>query len=531
MKILSPPNDSIRRNTRGSRGLGIIGIVTGKLARSLTFCAGAWDQFWFQPRDSYSLAVLRLLAGGMLLYSHLIWGMELEAFFGSAGWNNAGVVQTLQSDSYALSFWWYVPDSWLMPVHVICCLILAMFFLGAFTRVTSVLAWLIAVSYAHRAMLANYGLDQIVSVLVLYLMLAPCGQYLSIDAWRRRWSRGQPNEVRPSVMATVASRLVQCHLCVMYLFAGLSKLQGISWWTGDAVWETLANYEYQALDMTFLAAFPFVTHLATHVTVAWEISFSALVWNRYLRPFVLVIGTSMHLGIGMFLGMWTFGLTMMFGYVTFISSDRLRYLIHGICRIPSASVPVKELDTETKTTPTVGAKAAADVCQSAGPSPLIIVCQSVLTQLKVLRHFHGYGQRVLMVDGMAQARELCRCCDGTVVSLNANFESEDGEYWTQQIMEINPQARFIYFLDGVGLPRTVGKTRVVERPATLRKIRIAIESVTGQAMQRIEVAPRLDDQGIAAEYANAIDTILARQEQSSDATGDSSASSTTNSPR
>ncbi len=409
-------------------------------------------------------------------------------------------LQALQSDSYALSFWWYVPDSWLMPVHVSCCLILAMFFLGAFTRVTSVLSWLIAVSYAHRAMLANYGLDQIISVLILYLMLAPCGQYLSIDAWRRRWSSGQPNKVSASVMANVACRLVQCHLCVIYLFAGLSKLQGTSWWNGDAVWETLANYEYQAVDMTFLAAFPFVTHLATHATVAWEVSFSALVWNRYLRPFVLLIGISMHLGIGMFLGMWTFGLSMMFGYVTFIPSDRLRYFVHGTCRIPAASVPANELDAETKPTPTTGAEVNSDPHDPLGSSLLIIVCQSISTHVKVLRYFHGYGQRVLMVDGMAQARELCRCCDGTVVSLDARFNEEDGDYWSQQIMDINPRARFIFFLDGIDLPRTVGNTRIVDRPATLRKIRMAIESVTGQAMQRIEVAPQHDGDGITEEY-------------------------------
>lgn len=461
---------------------------------------------------------MRILAGGMLLYSHLVWGMELEAFFGSAGWNNAGVVQALQSDSYALSFWWYVPESWLMTVHVCCCLVLAMFFLGAFTRVTSVLTWMIAVSYAHRAMLANYGLDQIISVLILYLTLAPCGQYLSVDAWRRRWSSGQPNKVSPSVMANVASRLVQCHLCVMYLFAGLSKLQGRSWWNGDAVWETLANYEYQTMDLTFLAAFPFVTHLATHMTVAWEVSFSALVWNRYLRPFVLLIGTSMHMGIGMFLGMWTFGLTMMFGYVTFIPSDRLRYLVHGICRIPAASIPSEESDTETNPMP-------------AGAGLLIIVCQSISTQLKVLRYFHGYGQRVLMVDGMAQARELCRCCEGTVVSLDARLNDQDGEYWMQQMIDVNPRTRFVFFLDGVDFPRTIGNARIIDRPATLRKIRMAIESVTGQEMQRIGVSPHQDGDGIREEYANSIDMILSRQEQSSEVTADSNPLSTPNSPR
>lgn len=531
MNVLSPLNESTGKDAGARSGLEALGILKGKLASSLTFCIDQWDRFWFQARDPYSLAIMRILAGGMLLYSHLVWGMQLQAFFGSAGWNNAGIVQTMQSDSYALSFWWYVPDAWLMPVHVVCCLVLAMFFLGAFTRVTSVLAWLIAVSYAHRAMLANFGLDQILSVLILYLTLAPCGQYLSIDAWRRRWSSGQANKVSPSVMANVACRLVQCHLCVMYLFAGLSKLQGISWWNGDAVWETLANYEYQSLDMTFLAAIPFVTHLATHATVAWEISFSALVWNRYLRPFVILIGTSMHLGIGMFLGMWTFGLTMMFGYVTFIPSHRLRYFVHGICRVPAASIPWNELGAQTRPTSIIGENINEDVHDSADANLLIIVCQSVSTQLKTLRYFHSFGQRVLLVDGMDQARELCHCCEGTVISLDARFGEQDGEYWTQQIMDVNPRTRFIYFLDGANLPRTVENARIVDRPVTLRKIRMAIESLTGQTMQRMEVSCQDDGDGITEAYASAIDTILSRQSQSSELKAETNALSTPNSPR
>ena len=210
--------------------------LRGQLKAAADLVADAWDRFWFRPSDPYSLAVLRLLVGGMLFYSHLVWGIDLQAFFGSAGWNNAGLVQALQNDSFAWSFWWYVPDSWLLPVHVVCCLILLMFFLGAFTRITAVLSWLIAISYAHRAMLANYGLDQIVCVLTLYLCLSPCDQYLSVDAWRRRWLRGKRNQVSPSIMANVTCRLIQVHLCVIYLFAGLSKLQGQSWWNGNAVW-------------------------------------------------------------------------------------------------------------------------------------------------------------------------------------------------------------------------------------------------------------------------------------------------------
>ena len=60
----------------------------------------------------------------------------------------------------------------------------------------------------------------------------------------------------PSVTANLAIRLIQIHMCVIYLFAGTGKLMGEAWWDGTAMWMALANLEYQSLDMTWLAGWP-----------------------------------------------------------------------------------------------------------------------------------------------------------------------------------------------------------------------------------------------------------------------------------
>jgi hypothetical protein len=138
-----------------------------------------------------------------------------------------------------------------------------------------------------------------------------------------RWLGGQSID-RLSASANVALRLIQLHLCIIYLWAGLGKLQGEAWWTGDAIWLALANQEYQSMDMTWLASFPRLLELLTHATIFWELSFSALVWPKATRWVMLSIGAMMHLGIGMFLGMWTFGSIMIFSYVSFASGAWLR---------------------------------------------------------------------------------------------------------------------------------------------------------------------------------------------------------------
>ena len=300
----------------------------------------AWEQwvaFWFAPTDPAPLGLLRLLVGGMLVYSHLVWGLNLPAFLGPNGWNSEELVREFQKQQWKLSFWWLVPEAEMQTVHRACIAILVLFWFGCGTRLTSILSFMIHISYCQRAPLSNYGLDQILGILTMYLMIGPAGAVYSVDSlWNRfrRWRRASTrNTIRPdaspvrSRSAGLALRLIQVHYCVIYFFAATAKLQGETWWTGEALWQVFANYEYQSVDLTWLALFPELGQLMTHVTLLWELSFAYLIWVRRLRPVMLILGTGMHLGIGAFLGMWTFGLAMIFGYVAFLKPATVRKIL------------------------------------------------------------------------------------------------------------------------------------------------------------------------------------------------------------
>ena len=110
----------------------------------------------------------------------------------------------------------------------------------------------------------------------------------------------------------------------LFLLRGFEAEKGTPWWNGEAIWMALSNTEYQTTDMTWLAWYPWASDIATHVTVLWEMTFWMLVWRPAWRPMTLLVGVCMHLGIGVCLGMWTFGLIMMFTYISFIPPDTLR---------------------------------------------------------------------------------------------------------------------------------------------------------------------------------------------------------------
>lgn len=305
------------------------------------YLAGAvrgWNRFWFTPSDPATLAVIRICTGAMLFYTHLVWSFDLEAFFGPDGWLPRELLRHGQNwtmwgmkeyhfDTLWSYFWYIKSPTVLWIAHIGALVVFLLLTLGLFSRVMSVLAYLIAVSYVHRVVPgAFFGLDKINCMLAMYLMLGPCGACFSLDRWLKR-QKADDDELPPpkrSVGANVALRMIQLHMCVIYLFAGLGKLQGVTWWDGSAVWESVANLEYQSLDMTWLAHWPRLITLMTHVTVFWELFYIVLVWHRAWRPAVLASAVVVHGGIALAMGMITFGLIMLVGNAAFLSPRFVR---------------------------------------------------------------------------------------------------------------------------------------------------------------------------------------------------------------
>ncbi len=286
----------------------------------------AWNRFWFTPTDPATLSFIRLLAGGLLLYTHFIWSFDLTGFIGPEGYTPLSYMESVADREWSVwsVFQWIGPTWLLWSVHIFALVVFAMLFFGLFSRVAAVLAYLLAVSYAQRVTPgAFFGLDKTNCMLAMYLMLAPCGARYSLDRlWRLR--RGDKSEAAESTTANIAIRLLQIHLCIVYLFSGMAKLEGPTWKLGTAMWWSAANYEYQAVDLTWLAGWPMIVALLTHMTVFWELYYCCLVWNRFTRPIVLWMAMLIHGGIAIFMGMITFGLAMIIANLAFLKPETVR---------------------------------------------------------------------------------------------------------------------------------------------------------------------------------------------------------------
>ncbi len=322
-------------------------LATGP-ARLASSAWRGWDRFAFAPADPTPLGLIRVAVGALLTWSVFVYGLDLFAYLGRDGWANLEVVEMFRRERTpgAWSFWFHVPDAMLRPAWVLCLAILVAFTMGLWSRVTAALAWAIAVSTANRAPISVYGFDDVVTTWAFYLAISGAsGQAVSLDRFFARWGRNRAEVARrhkdgrwtpppgvpaPSVSANIGLRLIQCHLVLIYGLSGLSKLRGPAWWEGMAIWGTLADAEFRLFDLTWLASYPILLNLMTHLALFLEISYVALIWVRPIRPIVLAGVTAMHLGIGLTLGLFEFAAAMLAANLAFASGPWLRSLVAGL---------------------------------------------------------------------------------------------------------------------------------------------------------------------------------------------------------
>lgn len=293
----------------------------------------AWDQFWFQATRPESLAVIRICCGAMLVYMHVIWISLIPNFFGPNAWINLPTIRMLHESDSGWSWLHYVDNPAILYAHEAIAIIAstAMCF-GLMTRIAIPVAWWFTLMVCHRMTGALFGLDQTAMMLTTYLIWSNCGSMWSLDsrlAIRKGTSWLLPAS-NPAVCNNVVTRLIQLHLCVIYLFGGLSKMRGEMWWDGSAFWFSIVNYEYQSLNLTWLGNFPFVIGFITAVTIFWETFYIATVWPKLTRPITLAMAVLVHGGICVALGMWTFGTIMIVANIAFLPPETVSAWIRRI---------------------------------------------------------------------------------------------------------------------------------------------------------------------------------------------------------
>jgi hypothetical protein len=273
----------------------------------------AWDRFWFAPRESSPLVVVRVGLAAVVLTWALTLAPDLVAFFSNQGilphpsleTRRVGLLSVVDSPAAV----WALYATLLISA--------AGLLAGVRVRVFGPLLWICVVSFQNRNPLIWNAGDTLLRLFVAYLALhalvvgnlGPRLGDLRLLAERR------PLPPAPGW----GLRLVQLQTTAVYLFAALDKLRGETWWEGTAVTRALSLVEFERFPLPeMVQTSAAIGALLTWGTLALEVMLPFLLWWRRTRLIAIALGVSMHLGFDYALRIGFFSWAMVVGCLSFL---------------------------------------------------------------------------------------------------------------------------------------------------------------------------------------------------------------------
>ncbi len=176
---------------------------------------------------------------------------------------------------------------------------------GAFSTVAAVLNYAGCVTFMsfHAMPLSyEYHLDNLYLVTSFVLPFLPIGRALSVDAWRR-----PPADRTIGPGAEIFFALV---VSSIYFDSALWKLGSSMWMHGLGYWTTAVQPWEGQPSFAWTLNHEWVARAAGYATLVFELVFVFLIWFRPLRWPLLIMGFTLHIGIGTVLPIPLFGLIM-----------------------------------------------------------------------------------------------------------------------------------------------------------------------------------------------------------------------------
>lgn len=286
------------------------------MRRALASAWQAWERFWFEADGREQVRAFRLGLGMLLFFCYAIRSFDLELFFGESGIMPLAILDevapmayrwTLLSSVTSPALLWGINLAFLASLLAVA--------LAPRPRVAVVIAWALHLSFVRRNLAISYGVDMVACFFLAFLCLAD----FRAEGSKQRYRAG---DLR-ATLGSMAYRLFQIQVCVIYAYSGLKKLKGATWWNGEAFWFAMTQTEVARMDFSWLAHFPLTVAFLTYATLAWEIYFPALIWFKAIRKPFLAIGVFLHLGIALGINLVFFAALMILSYVFFLDSKQV----------------------------------------------------------------------------------------------------------------------------------------------------------------------------------------------------------------
>ncbi|MEB4614400.1 HTTM domain-containing protein, partial [Leucobacter sp. M11] len=242
---------------------------------------------------------------------------------------------------------WWAPFTWFFPKdnavlfdlsYGVLLALIILFLIGWKTRYVTPVLLLFWMGLVTNSTVLTNGGDTITRIVLLFMIFADLSRHWSVDAWLRKRSGREPHPLvffgKLSVPAwlrntlhNVAVMLAGYQIILVYVNSGIYKLMGEEWRDGSAF--------YYSLVLDVFRSFPVLNDLAWQSTLFVQVATWLSVWVQVLFPllllwtptrrFAILFIMSMHFGIGVFQGLWSFSLVMLGCDLLFVRDRSWRY--------------------------------------------------------------------------------------------------------------------------------------------------------------------------------------------------------------
>jgi hypothetical protein len=289
------------------------------MSAALDRAVASWNTFWFRPVETSSLALIRVGFALVVLGWSISIGHDVLSFFSHDGLLPAQPDYGASGDTGRWGLLGFASGhATVLGVHAALIVSAVLVLVGFGTRAASVVVFLCLVAFTRRDPWVMNSGDALLRVLALYVALAPAGAALSVDRWLEVRRSGQAFWAFPA-RAPWALRLIQVQLSIIYLTAFWLKSGGEAWREGTAVSYALRVGDLERLPVPgFVTSSLLLANLMTYGAMVLELAIAVLVWNRVLRPWVLLAGVALHLGIDYSIRVGFFSWAVLVCYLAFI---------------------------------------------------------------------------------------------------------------------------------------------------------------------------------------------------------------------
>jgi len=289
----------------------------------------AWNKFWFRCESTSPLGIFRIVFGIFILVIIVISYPNWERFYGPQG----SLPLSSLGESWSWSIFALTDIEWFVwGVFWVSIVAAVTFLIGFWTRLATIVLFIIFVSMLHRNINLINGQDQVAAMLLFFSIFAPLGDSFSVDALvrHRRHARVSAEPFVQKLKPIWSLRLMQISVALIYLFSTPAKYLGdIAWRDGSALYYvSLSDRWFRFPDIYFLHNTS-LSMVLTFSTLIIQLAFALFVWFSKTRPFVLIGIIFLHFSLLIFMApsIFFFNAVLLVSFILFVPPETIEHLL------------------------------------------------------------------------------------------------------------------------------------------------------------------------------------------------------------